>query len=188
LMKIAKHPVIGKSKKTWNLLPPCWWTLWILSKAPLHLLRTWMADGRVHAEMTANDATTLFPAWVLPRRRAKELEPIRDPDGVRLRIPLVEMHMDGRSAERSQVLTTLRRVGFNMGDLEDEVADIDAGAEGTQTPMPAADITLISRMTIDKAIDDLEMDKFRGDLIRSPRFEKWVLGAMFRLRRLLDAL
>ncbi|MBW5439700.1 DUF3102 domain-containing protein [Bradyrhizobium canariense] len=68
LMAIARHPLL-KSKETWDLLPPSWWTLYILSRAPVARLKDWLANGSVSCETTANEAKALYPAWSLPRTK-----------------------------------------------------------------------------------------------------------------------
>jgi hypothetical protein len=62
LMAIARHPVLN-SKKTWNSLPPSWWTLYILARVPVADLRGWLTNGTVNCETTANEAQALYPGW-----------------------------------------------------------------------------------------------------------------------------
>jgi DUF3102 family protein len=185
LMAIARHPVLN-SKATWNLLPPSWWTIYILSRAPVANLRSWLADATVNCETTANKAQALYPAWQSPRTKPSPI--IRDPDDVipRLKIPVEDLALAGPSTERSQTLETLEKIGFNMGDVEDELADIAAGAEGTQTPAPkpVEKRAWLLRIKIDECLDYLERDCDK--LKRTSEFEQWVLRAASRLRRLLD--
>jgi hypothetical protein len=188
LMKIAKNPILN-SKESWHLLPPSWWTIFILSRAPTADLKNWLESGTVNCETTANDAQALYPAWDSPRTTKPALNMVKDPDGdLPLRRDIEDLDLDGPSAERSQTLETLKNVGFNMDDLGEEMADIAAGGEGTQEPArsPAECRALLMRLKIDECLDRLESD--RDSIERSPEFEQWVLRAGSRLRKLLDRL
>jgi hypothetical protein len=78
-------------------------------------------------------------------------------------------------------------VGFNMGDVEDALAEIDAGAEETRTAARPVDFAVVPCLAIDRAIDTLDLAKMHGDLIRNDALERWALKAIFRIRRSLDA-
>jgi hypothetical protein len=132
LMAIARHPVLN-SKKTWNSLPPSWWTLYILARVPVADLRGWLTNGTVNCETTANEAQALYPGWQSFGTPKPPLI-IRDPDPMPPNIDVEDLALIGPSAERTQTLETLGRIGFDMGDVEDELADIAASAEGTRDP------------------------------------------------------
>jgi hypothetical protein len=65
LMKIAKHPVLSNTAYT-PLLPACWYTLAILSRADPDQLERWLADGSVHAQLQQVDAIALVNPVKLP--------------------------------------------------------------------------------------------------------------------------
>jgi hypothetical protein len=121
------------SKKTWNSLPPSWWTLYILARVPVADLRGWLTNGTVNCETTANEAQALYPGWQSFGTPKPPLI-IRDPDPMPPNIDVEDLALIGPSAERTQTLETLGRIGFDMGDVEDELADIAASAEGTRDP------------------------------------------------------
>jgi hypothetical protein len=187
LMRIAKHPLLSDSKNTW-ILPPSWWTLFILSRMPMASLKAWLADGTINAKTASNAAKALYPAWErpLPHTWPKN---IQDPEGTPHVIEAVDLSLCGASAERSAMLKKLESIGYNMGDVRGELADIDAGAEETTIKAPRDDVGQVLQVALERDVDALELAKARGDIrIDDASFERWVLRVIFRMRRLLDKL
>jgi hypothetical protein len=58
LIAIAEHPVLSNRQYP-AVLPPHWYTLYLLSTIPEHLLLQMIKDGKVHSELTQREAEEL---------------------------------------------------------------------------------------------------------------------------------
>jgi hypothetical protein len=164
-------------------LPAAWSTLEELARAKPKDLAQWIRAGKVHAAMTRPEADCLVNPRPEPQKVIEDPEDIQPGTVIDARdLPLWRRD---RSAERSETLKKLAAAGFNMTDLKDEMADIAAGAKGTQTPAPPIDDTWLLRAEIDRCITELEIASVLS-FSRDSEFERWALRAAARIRRLLE--
>jgi hypothetical protein len=70
LRQIASNPVLSDPAK-FTSLPPCWFTLVLLSRLPDQRLRAMIADGRIHPELQQKEARALCGASSKGRRKGK---------------------------------------------------------------------------------------------------------------------
>ncbi len=65
LMAIARHPIIGNSAHARNM-PASWYTMFLLTMLPDHLLEAMLADGRIHAGTQRKDVERIKKSLKAP--------------------------------------------------------------------------------------------------------------------------